>query len=124
MLREPPPHRDLVRHQVRGLGADARQAERLGDGRDDGYGAVGGDRQDAVDLVAPPDLRHRFDVGEVDDLADVRDREPRRLGVAVDGDDAKPELARAHDRPPLVPARADHQERFPSPAAMLSASNG
>ena len=124
MLGEQPPHRHLVRHRVSRPGADPGRPERLGDGRDDRHCAVGRHGQDAVDIVAPPDLRDRFDVGEVDHLADVRDGEPRRVGVAVDADDAQPELARALDRTPLVPPGADHQDRSLHSAAMLSASNG
>ena len=52
-LREHAPHRHLVRHQVRGLGADPRQAERLGDGGDDRDRAIGGHGQHAVDRVPP-----------------------------------------------------------------------
>ena len=46
---ERPAHRDLVRHQVGGVGADPRQPERFGDGCDNGHGAVGRDGQDPVD---------------------------------------------------------------------------
>ena len=46
------PHRDLVRHQVRGLDADPRQPARLGDRGDDRHGAVGADGQHAVELDA------------------------------------------------------------------------
>ena len=94
---------------VRGLGADSRQAERLRDGRDDGHRAIGRDGEDAVDAVAAADLDHALDVLEVDRLADVGDGEPERVGIPVDGDDAEPELLRAHDRPPLVAACADEQ---------------
>ena len=52
-----------------------------------------------------------FDVGEVDHLAHIGNGEPRRLGVPVDGDDARAELAHALDRALLVPARADEQHR-------------
>ena len=58
---EPAPHRDLVRHQVRRLDADPGQAERLGDRGDDRDGAVGRDRQHAVDLqpARPPSAPRR-----------------------------------------------------------------
>ena len=59
VLGEPPPHRHLVRHRVRRLGADPGKPERLRDGRDDRHCAVGRHGQDAVDIVAPPDLRDR-----------------------------------------------------------------
>ena len=89
--------------------ADPRQAERLRDRRDDGHRTVGRDGEDAVDAVAAADLDHAVDVLEVDRLADVGDGEPERVGIAVDGDDAEPELLRAHDRPPLVAAGADEE---------------
>ena len=52
-LGEPAAHRHLVRHQVRGLGADPGQPARLGDRRDHRHGAVGRDRQHAVELDSP-----------------------------------------------------------------------
>ena len=115
VLGEPPAHRDLVRHQVRGLPADPGQAEILGDGRHDRDGPVGRDGEDAVDAVAAPDRGYRRGVGEVDDLADVGDPEPRCVRVAVDGDDANAELARALDRATLVPACADEQDGLHGP---------
>ena len=42
-------HRALVRQEVRRLRSDARQAELLGDGGDDGHGAIGRHREHAVD---------------------------------------------------------------------------
>ena len=110
LLGEAPPHRDLVRHRVRDVGADARQAERLRDRGDDRHGAVGGDRQRAVDAVPPRDLDHAVHVLEVDDLADVGGLEAERGAVPVDGDDAEPELLRAPDRAALVAARADEED--------------
>ena len=110
LLGERPPHRDLVRHAVRDVGADRREAEALGDRRDDRDGAVRRDRQRAVDGVPSRDLLDRVDVGEVDDLRDVRRLEPRRVGVAVDRDDADPALARLGDRAALVAARADEED--------------
>ena len=108
-LGELAPHRDLVRRQVRRLGADPRQAEQLGDARDDRHGAVGGHRHHAVDRVPAPDLGNGLRVGEVDRLAGVGHREPRRVGVPVDRDDAHAELLHALDRPALVPAGADEE---------------
>ena len=102
-------HRDLVRHRVSRLVADARQPECLGDGRDDRHRAIRGDGQHAVGAVAPSDLRDRVDIGEVDNLGDVRRGEPRRVRIAIDADDAQAELTRALDRTPLVPACTDHQ---------------
>ena len=53
----------------------------------------------------------RLDVREVDDLALVRRGEPGSVRVPVDRDDAEPQLARALDRPALVPPRADEEDR-------------
>ena len=49
---------------------------------------------------------------------DVGLGEPGRVGVAVDGDDAQPELLRAQDRAPLVPPGADEENGLHG-AAML-----
>ena len=108
-LGEPAPHRDLVRHQVRRLDADPRQPASLRDRGDDRDGAVGADRQHAVELEPLRRLQHRCDVREVDDLRDVGLGEPRRLGVPVDGGDPQPELLRAQDRAPLMAPRADEE---------------
>ena len=104
------PHHDLVPHPLRDRGPDRRQPEALGHLRDNGYGAVCGDRQRAVDGVPPRDLRDGVDVGEVDRLRDVRDLQPERLRVAVDSDHAKALLPRLHDRAPLVAPRADEED--------------
>ena len=109
-LAEAAAHRDLVRHQVRRLGADPGQSERLGDGGDDGDGAVRGHGQDAVDGVAAADLGHGLDVAEVDHLRDIGDLQAARRGIAVDGDHAQAELLRAQDRPPLVAAGTDEED--------------
>jgi hypothetical protein len=116
-IGEPRSHRDLVGHQVRRLGADPGQAETLGDRRDDGNGAVGGDGQDAVDGVAAPGLCDGVHVREVDDLADVGLAKPQRVRVPVDADDAQPELTSLPDRPLLVAARADEENRPVHPGA-------
>ena len=84
---KPPAHRDLVRHQVRGLDADPGQAARLGDRGDDRDRTVGAHREHAVDLQPRGLLQHLLDVCEVDDLRDVRVLEARSVGVAVDGGD-------------------------------------
>ena len=68
--------------------------------------------------VAPRDLGHGVDVGEVDGLADVGDLEPGRVGVAVDGDDADALLARLQDRATLVAPGADEEDGLHS-GAML-----
>ena len=108
-LSELSPHRDLVRHRVRDLRADAWQAERLRNGGDDRHCPVGRDRQRAVDAVPAGDLDDPIHVLEIDDLADVRGLEPRSGAVAVDGDHAEPELLRAFDRAALVAPRADEE---------------
>ena len=105
-------HRDLVRHQVGGLAPDPGQAEVFGNRGDDRNGAIGGDRENAVDRVTPSNLCDRRHVSEVDDLRDVGDSEPGSVRVAVDGDDAQFELARTFDRMLLVASRADEQHRF------------
>ena len=89
--------------------ADPREPELLGDGGDDGHGAVGRDREHAVDADAPRDLDHLVDVGEVDDLGDVGRREARRLGVPVDRGDAQPPGARLLDRAALMAPGADEE---------------
>jgi hypothetical protein len=87
-LREQAPHRDLVRHEVRGLRADPRQPERLRDRGDDRDRAVCGHGQHAVDLVPARSVGDRLDVGEVDDVPLVGCRQAGRVRIAVDGDDA------------------------------------
>ena len=95
---------------MRGRGADPRQAERLGDGRHDGDGAVGGHGEHAVGPQAARRLDHRFDVAEVHHLACIGEREPRRLRFSVDRGDAQAGVAGVCDRPALVPARTDEQD--------------
>ena len=117
-LGEPRAHRDLVRHQVRGLRADPRQPARLGDRGDDRHRAVGADGQHAVELDARRRLQHGVDVREVDDLRDVRLREPERVRVPVDRRDAQSQLLRPQDRAALMAAGAD-EEDGPGHGAML-----
>ncbi len=109
-VREAPPHRDLVRHQMRGLCADARQSPRLGDLCHDGHRAVGADGEHTVELESRRRLQHCGDVGEVDDLRDVRFAQARCVRVAVDGRDAQALSLRLQDRPALVPAGADEED--------------
>ena len=99
-----------MRHQVRDVGADAGESELLGDSGDDRNRAIGGHGERSVDRVAAGDFDHAFEVLEVDHLADVREREARGVGVAVDGDDAEAELLRPRDRPPLMAAGADEED--------------
>jgi hypothetical protein len=54
-------------------------------------------------------LGHRVDVHEVDHLGNVGLVEPERVRIAVDRDNAQPELLRPSDRAPLMPARADEE---------------
>ena len=105
-------HRHLVRQPMRDVGADRRQPEALRHRGDDRHGAVGRDRERTVHRVA---LRHRddrVDVCEVDHLGDVSESQAGCVGVAVDGHDAEAALARLQDRPALVPAGADEQDRL------------
>ena len=118
-LGEGAPHHDLVAHPLGDGGADRRQAEPLRHRRDDRDGAVGRDRQRAVDGVPARDLRHRVDVGEVDRLCDVGDLEPERVGVAVDRDDADALLARLQDRAALVAPGADEEDGLHTAAMLL-----
>ncbi len=109
-LGERPPHHDLVAHPVGDLGADRRQAEALRHRRHDGHGAIGRDRQRAVDRVVAGYLGDRVDVGEVDSLCNVGDLETERFGVAVDGDHTNPLLPCLQDRAPLVAPGADKED--------------
>ena len=108
-LGEGAPHQRLVRHALGRRRADAGQPERLGDGGDHRHGAIGRDRQHAVDPVPLGGGDHALDVLEVDRLGDVGLLQPERVGVAVDADHAQAELARALDRAALVPSRADEE---------------
>ena len=54
-------------------------------------------------------LQHGPDVGEVDDLRDVRLRQPRRVRIPVDGRDAKAQLLRPENRAALVAACTDEE---------------
>ena len=98
-----------MREEVGRLGADPGQSELLGDGGDDGHGAVGRDREHAVDADAPRDLDHLVGVGEVDDLGDVGRRESRCVGVPVDCRDPQSPGARLLDRATLVAPGADEE---------------
>jgi hypothetical protein len=57
-----------------------------------------------------PDRFDRVHVGEVDDRRNVRDPEAKRVGVAIDRDDAKTALAGLDDRSALVAAGADEED--------------
>jgi len=124
VLRLPPEDRErevevLLRSHDQGnrhlMGVLARLRS---DGGDDRHGAIGRDRQDAVDRVPPSDLRDSGDVGEVDRLGDIRYLQPRRVRIPVDGDDPHSELLRAQDRAALMPAGTDEEDR--GHRAMLS----
>jgi hypothetical protein len=62
--------------------------------------------------VPAADLGHAVEVDEIHDLGHVCDREPERVGVPVDRDDAVAELADVLDRAALVAARADEEQRL------------
>jgi hypothetical protein len=93
--RRVPPHRDLVRHPVR----DVSDAD-PGRPSASATAATTGTARSADTVSAPSirrgagDLGDRVDVGEVDDLGDVRLARARRVRVAVDRDDAQPSLLR------------------------------
>ena len=110
LLRQRPPHGDLVGHAVRHLRPDGRQPEPLGHGCDDGNCPVGRDGERAVDLVPPRDLLDGVDVHEVDDLRHVGQGEPGRIRIPVDCDDAEAAVACLGDRAALVAPRADEED--------------
>ena len=103
-------HRALVRQETSCLRPDAGKPELLGDRRDDGHGAIGRDREHAVDPDPPRDLDHGRDVAEVDDLCDVGRREPGSVGIAIDGRDAQAARASLLDRAALVAPGADEED--------------
>ena len=103
-------HRDLVRHPVRRVHADPGQAQPVGHRCDDGHGAVGGDRQHPVHLVCAAQCGNVVERREVDPFADVRDREPGRVLLRVDRDDAQAAGARLLDRTALMDAGADEED--------------
>ncbi len=96
---------------MRRLGADAGEAERLGDRRDDRHGAVRRHGQHAVHADPARDLDDGVDVREVDDLGDVGGHEAGRLAITVDGRDAQATGARLFDRAALMSSRADKEDR-------------
>src|SRR5205085_1411495 len=106
---------DLVRREMCGCRADARETELLRDRGDDGHGAIGGHGHHTVDGVIATHRGHRVELVEVDRLADVGELEPWRLGVAVDRDDPHAELLHAPDSAALVPARADEEDGLGGP---------
>ncbi len=110
-------HLELVRHALRRLDPDPGQPERLGDRCHDGNRAVGRDREHAVDIVPPRRFDDQVHMREIDELTDVGGPEPQRVRVAVDRDDAVPELLHALDGAALMAAAADEQDglhRVPS----------
>jgi len=109
-LREPTPHGELVRHQARGLDADPGQVECLGDRGHHGDGALGLHCQHTVDREVADVLEHRLGAPEVHDPRDVRQAEPGRVGIAVDGDDTKAELPRTANHRALIPAGAHDED--------------
>ena len=99
-----------MRQEVSRLRPDAGKPERFGDCCDDGYGAIGGERQHAVDADPARDLHHRVDVAEVDDLCDIGRGEARGVGVAIDRGDAQAARAGLLDRAALVAPGADEED--------------
>jgi hypothetical protein len=95
---------------VRGRAPDPRERQILGDRCDDRDGAVGGNREDAVDAVPATHIRDGFDVREVDDLAEIRLEQTRCTLVAVDGHDAEPPGPRMLDRAALMTSGADEED--------------
>ena len=104
-------HRALVREEVRRPRSDARQAELLGDGGDDGDCAIGRHREHTVDADSSRDLDHLGDAREVDDLRNVGRREAGRVRVAVDRGHAQAAGARLLDRTALMAPCADEENR-------------
>ncbi len=104
-------HRELVSQEVGYYRADAGESQGFGHRRHDGNRAVGRDRQHAVRGYTSGDVEDLLDRREVDDLGDVRGREARCFGVAVDRCDPKPTGARLLDRAPLMASRAHEEDR-------------
>ena len=94
----------------RGVAANARQAEQLGDGGDDGHGTVGRDGEHALDAVLAAERGERLEIAEVNDVAVVGERQRSGVGLAIDRDDLQAQLVRAVDGAPLVDARADEED--------------
>jgi nucleoside-diphosphate-sugar epimerase len=101
-----------------GLRADSRQAERLGDGGDDGDGAVGRNRKHTLHVVPAGDVGHPAYVAEIEHLARVRIAQAGRRRIAVHRDNSQPSLPRLRDRTLLV-AACPHEENRAHRAAML-----
>jgi hypothetical protein len=110
LFGEAPAHRDLVRHRVCDVCADARQPECLCDRGDDRHGPVCRHGERAVDAVPPGNLDDAVHVLEIDDLADIGGLQAGRGAVPVDRDDAEAELLGTANRAALVPARADEED--------------
>jgi hypothetical protein len=103
-------HRVLVRQEMSCLRPDTGKPELLGDGRDDGHGTIGGDREHAVDSDPLRDLDNGRDVAEVDNVRDVSRREPGGLGIAIDGRDAQPARPCLLDGASLMASSADEED--------------
>ena len=104
-------HSALVRQEMRHVGADARESERLSDRRDDGDSTVRRDGQNAVHAEAARDLHHRVDVSEVDHLRDVGRDQAGCIGVPVDRRDLQAARTRLLDRATLVSSATDEEDR-------------
>ena len=73
--------------------------------------------------MTPPHLGDSGDVHEVNDLGNVGLPKPEGVRISIDRHHAQPELTRAPDRAPLVPARADEEDGPFHPGAMLTGSD-
>jgi len=111
-------HQALVGGQLGGLRREAAQAERVRHARRRAHAEVV-ERQDAVDPLGARDGKHRLGVGQVDGVGRVGDRQPRRLGVAIDDHGAVAGRAHLLDRAHVVDAGAEDEHRLHSGAKTL-----
>ena len=100
--------------------ADSRQAELLRDSGDDRDGAVGRDREHAVDPMRRATSSDRVNVREVDDLGDVGREQTWRLARSGRPRRREGRGARVLDRAPLMAPRADEEDGLHG-APMLTA---
>jgi len=104
---------------MRRLGADPREPEPLSHRRDHRHGSIGGDGHHPGHAVALARCGDRVEVEDVGHFGDVGLGQAGSVGVPVDGDDTRAQLAHLSDRTPLVPARADEEDASHS-LAMLT----
>ena len=110
-LREASPHLRLIGHPARDRDADPGESECIRDrgGGDDA--PVGADRERTFDAERPCQLDHPSDVGEIDRLRNVRERERDGVRVSVDCDDPMPGKPRMPDRRKLRHTGPQKQQR-------------